>query len=88
MYTLIIHKKAAKFLKSRNLSTKNMIKKKLDLLREDPLSHSQLDIKKLRGVENVYRLRIGRIRIIYQVEKQKLMILIISAGSRGDIDKQ
>ena len=50
MYSLIIHKKAAKFLKSRNLSTKKLLKKKLELLKEDPFSHSQLDIKKLKGV--------------------------------------
>jgi len=88
MYTLVIHKKAAKFLKSRNLSTKKLIKKKLDLLKEDPFAHSQLDIKKLKGLENIYRLRIGIIRIIYQVEKHKLLILIISAGARGDVYKK
>ncbi len=88
MYSLIIHKKAAKFLKSRNSSTKRTIKRKLDLLKEDPFSHEQLDIKKLKGIENMYRLRIGTIRIIYQVEEHKLLILVISAGTRGDVYKQ
>jgi len=88
MYTLIIHKKAAKFLKSRNSSTKKIIKKKFELLKEDPFSHSQLDIKKLKGAEGIFRLRIGTIRIIYQVEEQELLVLIISAGARGDIYKK
>ncbi|MBW6537083.1 MAG: type II toxin-antitoxin system RelE/ParE family toxin [Mariniphaga sp.] len=88
MYTLIIHKKAAKFLKSRNSSTKSIIVKKLELLKENPYSHPLLDIKKLKGVENVFRLRIGTIRIIYQVEEHELMILVISAGGRGDVYKK
>lgn len=70
MYSLIIYKKAAKFLKSRNSSTKGIIAKKLELLIENPFTHPLLDIKKLKGVKNVFRLRIGTIRIIYQVIEQ------------------
>lgn len=88
MYSLIIHKKAAKFLKSRNSSTKRIIVKKLELLKENPYTHPLLDIKKLKGVEKVLRLRIGTIRIIYQVEEQELLILVISAGGRGDVYKK
>jgi mRNA interferase RelE/StbE len=85
MYSLIIHKKAVKFLNSRNPSSKRIIAKKLELLKENPYSHPLLDIKKLKGIENVFRLRIGTVRIIYQVIKNDLLILVISAGGRGDI---
>lgn len=88
MYSLIIYKKAAKFLKSRNSSTKGIIANKLDLLKENPYTHPLLDIKKLKGVENVFRLRIGTIRIIYQVIEHELLILVISAGVRGDVYKK
>lgn len=70
MYSLIIYKKTAKFLKSRNSSTKGIIAKNLELLKENPFTHPLLDIKKLKGVKNVFRLRIGTIRIIYQVIEQ------------------
>jgi len=88
MYSLIVHKKAAKFLESRNSSTKGIIAKKLELLKENPYTHPLLDTKKLKGVENVFRLRIGTIRIIYQVIEQKLLILVISAGVREDVYKK
>ncbi len=88
MYSLIIYKKALKFLKSRNSYTKGIIAKKLELLKENPYTHPLLDIKKLKGVENVFRLRIGTFRIIYQVEEQELLILVISAGGRGDVYKK
>lgn len=88
MYTIKIHKKATKFLSTRNLSEKKLIKQKLNLLKEDPFSHSLLDIKMMKGLENVFRLRIGKIRIIYQVINDKLLILIVTAGSRGDVYKK
>jgi mRNA interferase RelE/StbE len=88
MYSIFIHKKAAKFLKSRSSSIKLIVKQKLESLREDPFTHPKLDIKKLKGQENVYRLRIGKIRIIYQVLEQDLLILVISAGGRGDVYKK
>lgn len=50
MYSLIIHKKALKFLKSCSSSTKGIIAKKLELLKENPYKHPLLDTKKLKGV--------------------------------------
>jgi mRNA interferase RelE/StbE len=86
--TLIIHKKVAKSLKFLNSSTKRIIKNKLELFKEDSFTHSQLDIEKLKGVESVYLLRIGTIRIIYQIVERELLILIISAGVWGDVYKK
>ncbi len=88
MYNIIIHKKATKFLNTRNSAEKTIIKTKLEFLKEDPFGHAQLDIKKMMGYENVFRLRIGKIRIIYQVLNDELLILVISAGARGDIYKK
>ena len=42
-------------------------------------------IIKLAGEEELYRLRVGDYRIIYQVQGRKLVILIIRIGHRGDI---
>lgn len=88
MYSLKIHKKASAFLKSQNQIYRKAIKEKLELLIENPFNNSHLDIKKLKNVKNTYRLRIGNIRIIYQVIRKDLLILIISAGKRDDIYKK
>ena len=88
MYTIKIHKKATKFLGTRNSSEKRLIKQKLNLLAEDPFTHSQLDIKMMKGMENVFRLRIGKIRLIYQILIDKLLILVITTGTRGGIYKK
>ncbi len=44
------------------------------------------DIKKLSGREG-YRLRISRYRAIYSIDGDKLVILVIRVGPRGDIYK-
>lgn len=38
---------------------------------------NDLDIKKLKGYENIFRVRTGMIRIIYQIRNKKLNILRI-----------
>ncbi len=84
MYKVIIHKKAKKFLKSRRNDEQKLISTKIVLLKENPFNHKELDIKKLKGVENVFRLRIGKIRIIYQILKNELLVLVIAAKTRSN----
>ena len=43
------------------------------------------DVKKLKGYENYYRLRVGDIRIIFEKEDDKLKIIVIDIGNRGQI---
>jgi len=83
---LLISKKALKFIKFCSRSERNLIKLKLALLIEDPYS-SHLDIKKLKGQESLFRLRIGKYRFIYQVKNMELLILILKVGTRGDVYK-
>lgn len=43
------------------------------------------DIKKLQGYQDIYRLIVGSYRILYTVDDDKLIIVIIDAGNRGEI---
>lgn len=87
MYKVILNKKVIKFLQRRSESEKKSIKRKIDLLEQNPIKNENQDIKQLKGVENVYRLRIGKIRLVYQVLNEKLVVILFSAGMRGDIYK-
>ena len=41
--------------------------------------------KKLRGVEGLHRVRVGDYRILYIVEADRLVIVIVTIGHRGEV---
>lgn len=65
--------KITKFIRSLNPKLRLKISQRLGELYKDPFQGS--DIKKLRGwKDNTYRLRIGTIRIIFRVHKNKVTV--------------
>ncbi len=43
--------------------------------------------KKLQGEDDLYRIRVGDYRILYRVEENRLIILVVDVGNRRDIDR-
>ena len=43
------------------------------------------NVKKLEGEENLYRVRAGDYRIIYQVHKKILLIVVVAIGHRKEV---
>jgi mRNA interferase RelE/StbE len=79
---LILYSKSSlNYLESLDFKTKNRIVKGIDRL------PNKGDIKKMKGnkIKNIFRLRVGKYRIIYQSEKEQ--IKIIDIDTRGDIYK-
>lgn len=44
---------------------------------------NNVNVKKLKGHHDIFRLRVGDYRIIYTIDNGKLIITVIGAGSRG-----
>lgn len=80
-FTLRIEKTPRKFLKTLNLSDKRRIDAALSLLSENPIPPKA---KKLAG-RNGYRIRVGDFRIIYEIQKSILVVLVIDIGHRREI---
>lgn len=79
-FLLIIYKKCAiKFLKKQN---KKIAKKIIEAINKIPNG----DIKRLKGYDNLYRLRINSIRIIFTLKDN--LIYIENIDNRGDIYKK
>lgn len=87
MYELLYSKQAAKYIKKQDQLTKKRLEEALLTLAENPYHRGVLDIQSLKGIDNAFRLRVGNFRIIYEVKEEKMIILVIAAGSRGDIYK-
>jgi mRNA interferase RelE/StbE len=45
------------------------------------------DIKPMKGTINIFRLRIGKIRVIYEINYETREIFIRTIGNRGDVYK-
>ena len=41
--------------------------------------------RKLRGYDDIFRIRRGRYRIIYSIENERLVIIILKVGHRKDV---
>jgi mRNA interferase RelE/StbE len=86
-YKLKLHKKAKKFLLSREFKDREKIIKKLEQLQQEPIYNEKLDIAKLKGYDSRYRLRVNNYRIIYEIYNSLITIYILNIGNRGDIYK-
>ena len=71
-----------KFLKSLSLSRRKEIRVLVErILKKDLIN---LDCKKLRGFSDIYKVRQGKIRIIFQKNiKEKNMIIVIKNRKEG-----
>lgn len=65
-YEVSITRKALKELNGLDERSKNRVLKALVILRDYGFS-SRLDIKKLRGYRNHYRIRVGDYRILFEL---------------------
>lgn len=82
MYRIIIKKPAKKFIDKLPKNEKQRIVKAIEKLPEGE------DIKKLKGHNNIYRLRVGDYRILYTVDNGEFVVIVINAGNRGQIYNQ
>lgn len=60
----------------------NRIKNRIDALADDPWPAG---VTRLRGKHEFFRIRAGNYRIIYTVERDRLIILIIKIGHRREV---
>jgi len=83
---VIYSKSAAKAIKVMDNDTKQRIKSGIEGLMKIP---PEGDIKQLQGIKRkVYRLRMGKYRVIYEYIGDEYGIMFIKdIGSRGDIYK-
>lgn len=79
MYQIVIKKKAKKFIDKLPTNEKKRIVAAIVQLPNGE------DIKKLKGHNELLRLRVGEYRIIYSVDNGKLVVYIVDAGNRGYI---
>jgi len=69
-YKILLERKAVKQLQRLDKSAKTRIIKALRDLKERGLAPS-LDLKKMKGYRNHYRLRVGSYRVLFELQKPR-----------------
>ncbi len=81
-YKIELLKSAKKELSKLPRDVQERIRDKIDTLKTNPYPS---DVKKLKNGDGRLRIRIGNYRVIYKVEKNILVVLVIKIGHRRQI---
>ena len=78
-----IKRKVAKTLEHLSKEYRLRVLEVLDKLKTNPIPYKDYDIKKLKGFEDTFRVRIGDIRIVYTIDWSSRIITVHFIGPRG-----
>lgn len=82
-YQIKTSKEFDKFLeRHRDLAPK--VVRSFRIIAQNPRQNA-LDIAKLKGEENKYRLRLGKYRFLYEIIEEQILVYAYKANSRGDV---
>ncbi|MEM0253229.1 MAG: type II toxin-antitoxin system RelE/ParE family toxin [Candidatus Bathyarchaeia archaeon] len=82
-FKVFLHKSADEFLKRISLEDKQRIVDKLKQLEDFPAI--KLDIVKIAGEANTFRLRVGKYRALFKVYEQEKIIVVAKIDTRKKI---
>jgi len=81
-YVIEFEKSAAKAFKKLDAKEQRSISETIDGLQKGPRQHGAI---KLKGETNLYRVRAGDYRIVYQIHDQRLLVLIVRIAHRREV---
>ncbi|MGB9854197.1 MAG: type II toxin-antitoxin system RelE family toxin [Candidatus Bathyarchaeales archaeon] len=82
-YKITIHRRIQKFIKElKNENIKNALIQALTKLENYPIILREMDIEKIKGLERAFRIRIGKYRIIFYVDKTEKTIYVTRVETR------
>ena len=83
MYRVLFSKEAQRSLLSLPRPLAARIREKLTVVSDDPYAHHN-NVTKLQNRPG-YRLRVGDWRVIYEIQGDELIILVVKIAPRGEV---
>lgn len=80
-FKVFLHRKAAKFLEDMSIRDRERVKEGLRGLRNFPQA-VELDLVKISGERDVYRIRFGKFRALFKVYESEKAIVIVKIDHR------
>jgi len=85
MYRIEFTRQALQALLKVPPKIKQLIKEKMDQIASDPYAKHN-NVTKLQGRPG-FRLRVGEWRVIYEIDKEKFIIVVLKVAPRGEVYK-
>jgi mRNA interferase RelE/StbE len=82
LYSIELTNKAEKELKQLSSDHQTRIAKALVELKINPRPHG---VKKLKGQSDIYRIRAGDYRVVYEIVDLEIRVVVIAIGHRRDV---
>jgi mRNA interferase RelE/StbE len=83
-YRVEFVKSAAKEFERLPTKVRSKVTEALHLLSLNPYSEL-IKIKKLKGANDLYRIRLAEYRVVYEIRDRELIILVIKIGHRREV---
>jgi mRNA interferase RelE/StbE len=84
-YEIIITKSIQKQLDNLPNNIQERVYEKIAQLAEEPRPDG---VVKLKGYDNEYRIRIGDYRLVYEIQDEQLIVLLVQCKHRRDVYKK
>jgi mRNA interferase RelE/StbE len=84
-YRIEIARDALRALAKLDKPIRRRIQAAIDKLQHDPRPHGAIA---LRGLPGAHRIRVGDYRVIYTVEDDQLVVLVVDLGHRSEIYRE
>ena len=81
-YAVIVKPSVAKAIRNLDQSTQRRIVRVLERLAEHPRPSG---VVKMAGDENLWRVRVGPYRVVYEIHDDRLVVLVLRVGKRGGV---
>ncbi|MDV3243901.1 MAG: type II toxin-antitoxin system RelE/ParE family toxin [Nitrososphaerales archaeon] len=85
MYRVILTQRATKGLEKAPEHIKRKSIEALNALQQSFAPVKLFDVKRLKGMEGVFRIRIGDWRIVYEVHRKDGVVAVLEIGPRGRV---
>ena len=79
---MIVEDGAARAIRRLDRGAQRQVVTKLERLADNPRPPGS---KKLEGTDGLYRVRVGDHRIVYRIEDQVLLVLVVRVAHRSDV---
>ena len=83
-YSIEISRTAEKQLEKLNRDDQRRVVRAILALADDPRPQGS---RKLAGYDDVFRIRVGRYRVLYSISGKKLVVIILKIGHRKDVHR-